>query len=190
MHVATPPKFSALGFGTENSNLYADDLSSVIKAIGFRDPWPLMDNICATVGISTSGVKDDLTNFLRRRNQAAHNANARFDPSDVDQSARAAFATALCFDVIFSYCVATAKKVGSWSSTLLILRNPRFDFRFLDEGQDGRWRERTSVSARVYRTYQLEQDARRDAGSRARARSQVLILRDPTQQPRDWLILT
>jgi hypothetical protein len=186
LHLSTPPIFTDVGFGYENSNLRTGDIETVVRAIGFNQPWQVFNSICADIGISTPSIRIDLTNFLKRRNQAAHDANVRFTTSDVEQSARSAFAIAICFDALFSHFVKALRASTSFADAIDWATANHFSYRFLDEGSDGKWRERTTTNGRAFRSFSDPARAKVDSISRARANQQILVIRNPSLQVIDW----
>lgn len=187
LHLITPPTYSPLGFGYENSNIYADDIAAAIKAVGYKEPWKLMDAICASVGLTTTSTKVDISNFLERRNRAAHNASVSFGPTDIEQSARAAFQAAFCFDTLFTHFLRLLRRTGNLAQTVAALPTAAIQYRFLDEESSGAWKERVSTNGRPFRSFSNEADAKREAFLRASTKQQVLVLRDARGQPRDWM---
>ena len=186
LHVSMPPKFSALGFGYETPNINADGVESLMKAIGFKAVWRLVDDVCAGAGIGASNAKDAMKNFLACRNRAAHDPTAIFATSDVEQSSQSAFVIAISIDILLTYGISVAKASQRWTDVARALESPVFGFRFIDEGSDGRWRERMGPSGSTYRSHASEVDARREAGARAARNGQVLIIRDTRLRPYDW----
>lgn len=76
-------ELSPLAFGSSRSNITADDIATLLKAFVIFDGWGHAGALANRMGLGQLDLKETFENIRKRRNEAAHRADAEVPLQDL-----------------------------------------------------------------------------------------------------------
>lgn len=181
-------RLSPLAFGSERSNLNDADVHAILSAFHVHDPWGSIDKVAARVGLAAPTLREAFRNATKWRNDGAHAPDANTEVTDLRFYSQHALGVALAFEVLISRA---CRRIGQADVSILDgskrVQPADIRFRFLDPSGTG-WREVQEGRKRAVRVSPTVEPLRREAEPRARARDEVLVVRDARSLPLEWVL--
>jgi hypothetical protein len=181
-----PLQISPFALLWDGSNLNSEDLKTILKALGIKDPWRKMSELCRAAGFGVLDAEATFRELARERHRAAHRADHDASIVSIRSLPRSTLAVAFAFD-----------SLASKAAHLMFLARPEYlleDFdlgavdiqlRFLDD-RGGQWAEMKQGGTRAYRIYGTLDSGRSAALQRSVAAGETLVIRDRSGQPAEW----
>lgn len=183
---STETIFSPFALGWRSSNLSVDEVPEMLGAFGVKNGWGNIEAIARRAGFGFLVAEDSFKNAAVRRHEAAHQATAEIQPTDLQFFARDALGLALGYDAILCRSARLVAEGSSGTTPRNQLLADTVAIRFIE--RDGSsWREHLEGSANTIRRSQNYQSIESGARGRARARSQLLVVRDGYGNPYRWI---
>ena len=177
----SPINYTGLGFSPKGSNVSGEDVQIVLAAFGIQNPWQSMGSVISSLGATRLSIKDDFRNFARARNKAAHDSATNITTSDLKTYLDTALLVGMASDIILTNAVAAfvSEQTLSAATTSANILPP--NYRFLDQDQNGRWKEKIGTAGR---TIKLHADKLAAVGEALRrARRLIVVVRDTRAIP-------
>ena len=185
----TAYQLSGLALGAKRSNLNHEDVKRMLRTFRIKDPWGKIDKIASRVGLGAPSLQDAFKGAMRRRHEGAHQADADPETTDLQFYYNQALGIAVGFDALIS---SGLKHILDANSDFLSgsreVEQSEIPLRFVDQSANGTWREVTEGSQRAYRVDEDLEQIKENALARARRRSEVLVIRNANEIPREWYI--
>lgn len=178
-----PPTYTAFGFSTRGSNIYKDDVSNCLKALGLAKPWDDMKAACSAIGSTRLNIGDDFDNISRTRHSCAHNSRSSIPTSDLQTHLECVILIGLGFDVLATSLMTSICATRRASDLPTVSARAKRLFRFLDQQIDDTWVERAEVNGRNVKNYSTELLAKAGAIARSNSSSKFHIVRNIQQIP-------
>lgn len=94
---------SPYAYGHKKTNIEADEVGTVLKSFYVVDPWGAIDRVANRLGLSALPLKNSFINGSKRRNSAAHDANANVPITDLIQFGKDILSIGVGFDSLLTY---------------------------------------------------------------------------------------
>jgi len=174
-------------FGHASSNLKADDIKDALAALNVKDPWDEIRVVADRAGLGALPLLGPYQEAYRRRNRAAHRADAAVAVTDLQTFVNQALGVGLGFDVVASRaCRRLRDGDAVLASGPKAAVTPQIGFRFVDPRPRGFAEILLGAQRAVHVGASLTAVAT-SAQTRAIARREVLIIRDRRHMPTSWI---
>jgi hypothetical protein len=182
-------QLSGLALGAMRSNLNHEDVKQMLHTFRIKDPWGKIDKIASRVGLGAPSLQDAFKGAMRRRHEGAHKADADPETTDLQFYYNQALGIAIGFDALISYGLKYILDANSdFLSGSQEVEQSKIPFRFVDQSDNGEWREVAEGKLRAYRVGDDFEHVKDNALARARSRSEILVVRNTNEIPRGWYI--
>lgn len=184
---------SKYSFGHDQSNLKSNVLNEILSAFGVNNGWQSITQTAKRIGLG--GILDYSQAFqalAKRRHRAAHTIAAEIPMNDLNDSIKAILGICAGFDLLLSHALSlhNAGTPPTSSTGLVMASSLKFRFISAHPKQVGMFREQTEAdntnTLNTYRVHSTQKDAILEAGIRAVAQKEQLIILGNGGIPDRW----
>lgn len=183
---ASPYQASALGYGSEKSNIDQADIPTFLASFQVKGGWDSIEQITNLIGCSLMAPGTFFSNAAARRHNAAHNPLASALHPDIEQYCISVKALALAIDFLLSRA---AKYIIANDANYLINKKKveptDVAFRFIRRINSG-FVEMSQNNTKGIARFANETDAINSLTSRANYQNQMIVVVDYPGKVLNW----
>jgi hypothetical protein len=173
-------------FGYAKPNLSSDDITDILKAFGFDDPWGKMTNLSSKMGLTALPLKNSFENAAKRRHAAAHIANTDTPQIDLEQFVKEALSIAVSYDCLLAHALKLINNNDrSYLKNIKIVNGLEICLRFIKHDH-GSWIEKNEKGKRPYRKSKDKKLIIGNAIARSKKNNEVLLIFDDLGNLNNW----
>ena len=182
-----PVRLSSLTWQWAGSNMGPEDLRRALRLFHVESPWRTIETLAARIGSAITDPETILTGLLRERNNSAHQSSYQVSNLWIRAVPHQLQVIAMCFDISVSI---SAQEMHLGHRDFLENDNwmspARVKFRFVQERRR-EWAEISEGNSKATKVDTDKNAVMKSAVGSAMGKNQVVIAKDLTLQPLDWI---
>jgi hypothetical protein len=182
-----PVRLSSLTWQWAGSNMGPEDLRRALRLFHVESPWRTIETLATRIGSGMSDPETILAGLLRERNNSAHQSSYQVSNLLIRAVPHQLQVIGMCFDMAISM---SAQEMHLGRRDFLENDNwmspARVKFRFVQERRR-EWAEIAEGSSRAAKVSADKNDVIKSAINSAIGKNQVVVIKDLTLQPLDWI---
>ena len=186
--VSSSYEISGMALGWTGANLSDGDIKEIMRAFRIKDGWGNIDIVAKRVGLASPSHREAFSQAAVRRHKAAHSARTDTEVSHLVSFVPQAIGIALGFDALMSRSL---KRLLEHDSAYLAdsgqVQASDVQTRFIDPTACN-WREIKEGAKRAVSRGEVKEDLIKKCLARPDARDDVVIVRDSSLRPSNWMI--
>lgn len=180
-------EISNLAFGHDKSNLSPSDVNAILEAFCIEKPWSAMGSVASRVGAGVADIKSIFENAASKRHEAAHQASADIETTDLISYGSQVISLAISFDLLLSRALRKILDIDkNYLEQREKIKGNQISIRFISRNS-GYWRETVDANSRARERNRDLLLLKSACIQRARANGQSVIVRDERGLPAEWL---
>lgn len=173
-------------FGYDKSNINENTVENILNALWCKEGWQTLKSIGHKCGVGIPDLKAAFKNSALRRHQAAHDASAAVEFSELESFHKEIISICMCFDLLISIGL---RKILDRDAYIVVNSNPlasrHVAVRFIDQKM-GKFSESIPGGKRVIKNYSTLKDAKDSVLPKAKSSCEAVVVRAEDGTIKSW----